>query len=127
MNKEYLLVGFISAIITSGITLIGQIIVTYINRKYDDKKHQREMVMQAAIDAWKLNYQEAELFSKENKPTKLYSLEMQIVKMHKLSELVLKDNIKPEELKNAMQQVLASMDAAGDGIISYTPNKKVDR
>ena len=123
MNKEYLLIALISATITAGITLIGQIIVTLINRKYEDKKHRREILMKSAIDATKLNYQRAELF-RSKQSTDVYPLEVHAVRMHKLCELMERNDIAPDELRKGIKDILLASDIAGDAGYQYEEKAK---
>ncbi len=84
------------------ITSIFNLLTTRITNKSDERKHQRELIMNAAITNWK----QACEYSKETKdPNIVVPLDDYIIHMVKLSELVMDEKLDASNIEQKLSEV----------------------
>ena len=118
------LIAAISALVGSLIGSLSSLAATWINRKSEERKHYRELIISLAVE----NYKEERLMARtllEKRPginQRLYPLSTYVVYMSKLAELIIDKKIQLGEVKKAF----AKADQVTEEAYEYLENKKKD-
>jgi L-cystine uptake protein TcyP (sodium:dicarboxylate symporter family) len=73
-----------------------------ITKKSEELRHQRELVINAAIENWK---QQMEIYKHTKQSTRLVPLDAYIIHMLKFSEVILNSEITPANIEEKMKEV----------------------
>jgi L-cystine uptake protein TcyP (sodium:dicarboxylate symporter family) len=99
----------LTAVISAGSAFIGVLITSYFNlrttrlaKESEERKHQKELVFNAAIENWK---QTAELSKRSAVATELMPLDSFLVHMTALSDVLLDPTLTADNLKDRMVKV----------------------
>lgn len=85
------------AIIGSSVSII----INYQNKKYDEKKHRREIILNVAIDSWKRSVETVVSAGSGI----IYGYDVYIIHMLKLSELLDGDKLTTDNVVRVMKEV----------------------
>lgn len=89
------------------ITSIFNLLNTRISKASEERRHQREIIIKAAIDNWK---QAAEIALASPDPEKIYPLDAYIIHMIKFSELLVDKNLDSSKVTAKLAELNAFMD-----------------
>ncbi len=98
------LAGAIGALVAAIVVSLSNVVVTLVNKRAEERKHYRELIINAAIE----NYKEERSMAKvvmERRPEIdqiFYPMDDFIIHMAVLAEFVIDKKIKPDELKEAL-------------------------
>lgn len=98
------LAGAIGALVAAIVVSFSNLIIALINKKSEERKHFRELIIKAAIE----NYKEERSLAKvvmEKSPERniiFYPLDDFIIQMSLPAELIVNKRLNPEELKQAL-------------------------
>jgi hypothetical protein len=98
------LAGAIGALVAAIVVSLSNLFVTLINKRAEERKHYRELIINAAIE----NYKEEKSMAKailERRPEidqVFYPMDDFIINMAVLADFVIDKKIKPDELKEAL-------------------------
>lgn len=111
-----------SVLIGALIGAISTLIVTWMNKRTEERKHYRELLINAAIE----NYKEVQLMTRtiiEKRPTishVVYPMDTYIIHMSKLAELVIDKKLKAGELS----KILGELDQFTDEMYAHYNSKQ---
>jgi hypothetical protein len=109
------IVAVIGTIAGVSIGALSTLIITLINKRSEERKHYRELVVNAAIEHWKHS---TELASRLGR--KIYPLEVFIFQMIKFYEMILDKKIDTMEISERF----AEYDAFVDRLIEYKDQRR---
>ena len=99
----------LTALISAGSALIGVVITSYFNlrtirltKESEERKHQRELVISAAVEDWK---QQLEIAKVAPKPAIIRPLDDYIIKMIAVSDLLLDKPINKAVINERLQEL----------------------
>ncbi len=98
------LAGAVGALVAAIVVSLSNLVVTLINKRAEERKHYRELIINAAIE----NYKEEKDMSKailEHRPDitqVFYPMDDFIINIAVLADFVIDRKIKPDELKKAL-------------------------
>jgi hypothetical protein len=96
--------GAVGALVAAIVISLSNVVVTLINKKAEERKHYRELIISAAIE----NYKEERSMAKivmEKRPEIdqiFYPMDDFIIQMSMLADFIIDKKLKPEELKEAL-------------------------
>jgi hypothetical protein len=96
--------GAVGAFVAAIVISLSNVVVTLINKKAEERKHYRELIINAAIE----NYKEERSMAKivmEKRPEInqiFYPMDDFIIQMSMLADFIIDKKLKPEELKEAL-------------------------
>lgn len=82
--------------------LLATVASTWVARRSDERKHLRELVMKAAVENWKQQY---EVYLSRNMAASIPPLDVYIVHMLKLSEILSAADITPAGVESKLREV----------------------
>lgn len=89
------------------ITSVFNLLNTRISKASEERRHQREIIIKAAIDNWK---QAAEIALASPDPEKIYPLDAYIIHMIKFSELLVDENLDSSQVTAKLAELNSFMD-----------------
>jgi hypothetical protein len=123
MNSEALiLIGTLGGALIGALSTLG---VTWLNKRSEERKHYRELIINLAVE----NYKEAGIMARamlERRPDISqiqYPLDDFIIRMVQLGELIIDKKLNPTEIKD----ILAKMDALTDQVHEYYDTREEAR
>ncbi len=79
--------------------------ITWLTKKFEDRRHRREVVIHAALENWKTNAEFGKhIASKSGKGVTLYPLDDFIIHQAKLADVLLKKKTTSKELRKALEE-----------------------
>lgn len=106
-SEELTLIGTLSGVIIGS---LATIIITWINKRSEERRHKREIIIRAATESWK---QSVELVEKRG--GKVESLDIFIIHLIKLSEVLLTNkNLTSENIISLLKEIDKVTDLASD-------------
>lgn len=109
MNISPTTLVIVSALIGAGFSLLGVIVNSLFNlrttrlaKESEERRHQREIVINAAIENWK---QQMEQYKIHQQPMNIVPLDVYIVHMLKFSELFLNGDVTPANIREKSKEV----------------------
>ena len=105
MNITPQTLALIVAICTLMGGLVGSfaaIVTTLLNKRSEERKHLRQLVVNAAIEDWK---QQIEQYKIHQQPVPISPLDIYIVRMVKLSEVILTDKVTSSNVEQKLKEV----------------------
>jgi hypothetical protein len=110
----------IAAIVGAGVggfvTLLGQ----WLSRRSEERRHLRQLVMQAAIENWRFTSDAAAKLAQAGYPVDRYPLDSFLLHMLKLSEVLNERHLTPDLVRTKLQEVHAVTRAASDEIEKFS-------
>jgi len=106
------------------ITSIFNLLNTRITKRSEELRHQRELIIKAAIENWK---QGMEIYKTTQRPTRLVPLDAYIVHMLKFSEIILSGEVTAENIEEKMKEVEDITRAMLQHAEKMTEERKLDR
>lgn len=112
----------VSALIGSLLGSFSSLATTWINKKSEERKHYRELIINLAVE----NYKEERLMARtllERRPEidqQFTPLSIYVIYMSKLAELIIDKKIQP----GAVKESLIEIDKVTEEAITYLRNKK---
>ena len=91
----------LSAGVGAAVSALSAIVVVWLTKRYEDKRHFREIVLKAAIENWK---QQHEDWKVHQKPVRIAPLDLYILNMVKLSELILDKKVTARNIDSKFQR-----------------------
>lgn len=93
--------GILGTLVASSVGVF----VTWINKRFEDKKHRRELIVNTAIENWKANSELVKEFAKASgKSAALYPLDDFIVHWSKLADVLLEKKIDSKKLEETLKE-----------------------
>lgn len=99
--------GAVGAFVAAIVVSLSNVVVTLINKKAEERKHYRELIINAAIE----NYKEERSMAKmvmEKRPEVsqiFYPMDDFIIQMSMLAGFIIDKKLQPEELKEALVEM----------------------
>lgn len=109
MNISPELAALIGTIIGALIGSTSTLLVTWITKRSEERKHFRELIMTSALEHWK---QQIDIGLKSPFPTRVNPLYTFIIHMLKFSELAWGKDLSPENIGKILAEVDAVTEAA---------------
>lgn len=82
------------------------IIITWINRRYDEKKHKRELAVKVGIEDWKQNVDLFKWHADKGKGGVLQPLLPFIVNINTMADLIFEDrDVEPDEIHRRLDRM----------------------
>ncbi|HEX8130380.1 MAG TPA: hypothetical protein VF527_14860 [Pyrinomonadaceae bacterium] len=106
------------------ITSVFNYMNTKITKRSEELRHQRELIINAAIENWK---QQMEIYKNTHRATRLVPLDAYIIHMLKFSEVILNGEITPANIEEKMKEVEDTTRAILQHAEKITEERKVDR
>lgn len=123
MNSEALiLIGTLGGALIGALSTLG---VTWLNKRSEERKHYRELIINLAVE----NYKEAGAMARavlEKRPETSqihYPFDDFIIHMVQLGELIIDKKLNPNEVK----EILAKMDALTEQVHEYYETREQNR
>lgn len=92
------LISFSSAVVGAA----SAILVTWITRRSEERKHRREIIVNAAIENWK---QVATLLEKSGKPFSMRPLDIYLIHMAATADIIFGKDLSPETINKKFDEV----------------------
>jgi len=105
----------VTAFFTLGGVLIGSVstlVLTFINRRFDDRRHLRQLSIEAAIAYWKEDRRICEKEATAGNRARLSPLDPYIVHMLQLAELVSTKRLTADNAELELRNIISVSDAA---------------
>jgi hypothetical protein len=93
------------------ITSVFNLLNTRISKASEERRHQRETIVTAAIENWK---QATTIALASPDPEKIYPLDAYIIHMIKFTELLVDQNVDPSQVTAKLAELNALMDRVHD-------------
>ena len=81
---------------------ISTLLITWLNKKSEERRHLREITVNAAIESWK---QHVSVAISKNVPAQIMPLDVYIIHMMKFAELVLDKKIDSSNIEEKLAEV----------------------
>jgi hypothetical protein len=96
--------GAVGAFVAAIVISLSNVVVTLINKKAEERKHYRELIINAAIENYKEERSMAKMLMEKRPEINqiFYPMDDFIIQMSMLADFIIDKKLKPEELKEAL-------------------------
>jgi hypothetical protein len=120
MNYPPELLVLVGTLGASALAVVATLAATWITKRSEERKHLRELVMQGAIENWKL---QMEIYRETKRPMRIAPLDVYIVQMLKLSDVLMSKDLTPENVIERLKETDRLTDAVYDYKRDYTEER----
>lgn len=101
MNYPPELLVLIGTLGASALAVVATLAATWITKRSEERKHLRELVMQGAIENWKL---QMEIYRETKRAMRIIPLDVYIIQMLKLSDVLMSQDLTPENVIERLKE-----------------------
>jgi hypothetical protein len=96
--------GAVGAFVAAIVISFSNVVATLINKKAEERKHYRELIINAAIENYKEERSMAKMLMEKRPEINqiFYPMDDFIIQMSMLADFIIDKKLKPEELKEAL-------------------------
>lgn len=96
--------GAVGAFVAAIVISLSNVVVTLINKKAEERKHYRELIINAAIENYKEERSMAKLLIEKRPEIDqiFYPMDDFIIQMSMLADFIIDKKLRPEELREAL-------------------------
>jgi hypothetical protein len=120
MNYPPELLVLVGTLGASALAVVATLAATWITKRSEERKHLRELVMQAAIENWK---RQMEIYKETKRAMRLVPLDVYIIQMLKLSDVLMSKDLTPENVIDRLRETDQLTDAVSDYKREYTDER----
>jgi hypothetical protein len=120
MNYPPELLVLVGTLGASALAVVATLAATWITKRSEERKHMRELVMQGAIENWKL---QMEIYKETKRAMRIAPLDVYIIQMLKLSDVLMSQDLTPENVIERLKETDRLTDAVYDYKRDYTEER----